>query len=64
MLSALRGLMTLREPAVDGKLSGISMTNLFFGDDTPRDQLDVKTELKNITTVMPQLYAWLGGKPD
>ena len=35
-----------------------------FGDDTPRDQLDVKTELKNITTVMPQLYAWLGGKPD
>jgi hypothetical protein len=35
-----------------------------FGDNTPIDQLDVKVELKNISTVMPQLYNWLDGKPD
>ena len=35
-----------------------------FGDNTPHSQLHVETDLKNITTVMPQLYAWLKGNPD
>jgi len=35
-----------------------------YGDSTPHDQLNVKAEPKNITTVLPQLYKWLKGKPD
>lgn len=35
-----------------------------FGDSTPHDKMNVEHDLKNITTVMPQLYAWLKGNPD
>lgn len=35
-----------------------------FGDKTPHSQLQIETTLKNITTVMPQLYEWLKGNPD
>ena len=35
-----------------------------IGDGTPKDQLNIKMDPKNITTVLPQLFAWLQGHPD